>query len=81
VCLSQWATDSVKTARTSKAYAFARLNGEVRDNHQGEAAVRMKLMPPPAKAAYITSYQSVAAAQLTKAAVRLADMLNHIAWK
>jgi len=78
---AHWATDSLKTARESKAYKFVRRNGIVRDSHLADASIRMTIDAPPTKADYSTIHEPVVEAQLTKAAVRLADLLNHLAWK
>ncbi|HMU53971.1 MAG TPA: S1/P1 nuclease [Nitrospira sp.] len=78
---AHWATDSLKTARESKAYKFARRNGIVRDSHLADASIRMTIDAPPTKAEYSTSHEPVVETQLAKAAVRLADLLNHLAWK
>jgi hypothetical protein len=78
---AHWATDSLKTAHASKAYEFVRRNGIVRDSHRADASIRMTIDAPPTKAEYSASHEPVVAAQLTKAAVRLAGLLNHLAWK
>ncbi|MDF0642811.1 MAG: S1/P1 nuclease [Nitrospira sp.] len=78
---AHWATDSLKTARATKAYDFVRRNGIVRDSHRADASIRMTIDAPPTKAEYSATHKPVVAAQLTKAAVRLADLLNHLAWK
>ncbi|BCA56350.1 hypothetical protein W02_34900 [Nitrospira sp. KM1] len=78
---AHWATDSIKTAHTSKAYVFVRRHGVLQDTHQSEASIRMTIEGPPSRTEYSTSQEPVVAVQLTKAAVRLADLLNHISWK
>jgi len=76
-----WATDSLHVAATSKAYEFARANGVVHDNHQGELWMSMDLSGAPTKRQYITSHIQIMKDQLSKAGVRLAELLNHIEWK
>jgi len=78
---AHWATDSLKTARESKAYEFARRNGIVRDGQQADASIRMTIDAPPTKAEYSASHEPIVETQLTKAAVRLAHLLNHLDWK
>jgi hypothetical protein len=79
----QWATDSLQVARTHV------LNVELADGclirseqppHE-PLHVQSRIAKPSSKKQYLHSHKDVAKTQLTKAAVRLADLLNHITWK
>lgn len=79
----QWATDTLRVAR---AHVF---NIELTDGCviRSEKAphdplhVQSRIARPTSKNRYLQSHKDVAKIQLTKAAVRLADLLNHIDWK
>jgi len=45
------------------------------------AHVQSRIVTPSSKKRYLQSHKEAAKVQLTKAAVRLADLLNHISWK
>ena len=77
-----WATDSLQQAVAAKAYTVTLKNGIKNvDTHTHEASV-LATVSAPTKAGYTTTVRATAAGeQLTKAAVRLADLLNAIAWK
>lgn len=77
-----WATDSLQQAGAAKAYVVTLTNGIKHvDSHTQEASV-LATIASPTQANYTTAARATATAeQLTKAAVRLADLLNAIAWK
>jgi hypothetical protein len=77
----QWATDSLKQAVKSHAYPTNLQNGSVQSAHGGDELYMQATIASPAKAAYADAHAPVGAEQLLKAAVRLADVLNAIAWK
>ena len=79
----QWATDTLQVARRHV------LNVELADGCliQSEQTpheplhVQSRIAKPTSKKQYLDSHKDIARVQLTKAAVRLADLLNHIPWK
>lgn len=77
-----WATDSLQQAVAAKAYTVNLASGIKHvDSHTHEASV-LATIASPTKANYTTTARAAATReQLTKAAVRLADLLNAIAWK
>src|SRR5215475_986092 len=77
----QWATDSLKLAATSHAYPTKLKDGSVQSAHGGDELYMQAMIASPAKAVYVDTHADAATAQLLKAAVRLADVLNAIDWK
>lgn len=77
-----WATDSLQQAVTAKAYTLTLAKGIKNvDSHTHEASV-FATITSPTQALYTTTARAAATGeQLAKAAVRLADLLNAIAWK
>jgi len=77
-----WATDSLQQVVAVKAYTVNLASGiKPVDSHTHEASV-IATITSPTKANYTTTARATATGgQLTKAAVRLADLLNAIAWK
>ena len=77
-----WATDSLEQAVATNAYTVNLASGIKHvDSHTHEASV-LATITSPTKANYTTAARATATGdQLTKAAVRLADLLNAIAWK
>ena len=76
-----WTTDSLQQARAAKAYTVTLANGiKHADAHTHEASV-LATITSPTQANYTTAARTAAIReQLTEAAVRLADLLNAIAW-
>jgi nuclease S1 len=68
----QWAIDSVKQAR--KAYQNIELNAATIDGHRLRITVQLPT-------GYIDQNRSLAAAQLAKAGLHLAQLLNAIQWR
>ena len=77
----RWATDSQITAVKSRAYPTNLTNGSVKSAHGGDELYMQATIVSPVKTVYVASHAGAGAEQLLKAAVRLADMLNAIAWK
>lgn len=77
----QWATDSLKAAVAARAYDVTLHHGVVRTSEQDEPYLESRIRTPPRKIQYGASHLALASDQLTKAAVRLADLLNQINWK
>ena len=77
-----WASDSLQQAVAAKAYTVTLGKGIKHvDSHTHEASV-LATITSPTKAGYTTAARATATGeQLTKAAVRLADLLNAIAWQ
>ena len=77
-----WVTDSLHQAVSANAYVVNLANGVKHvDPHTHEASV-LATITSPTKASYPTAERTAATqTQLVKAAVRLADLLNAIAWK
>ena len=79
----QWATDTLKVAQ---AHVF---NIELTDGcvvrsdkaPHDPLHVQSRIASPKSKRHYLLRHKDIAKAQLAKAAVRLADLLNHIDWK
>jgi hypothetical protein len=72
---AQWATDSLKTAVIAEAYNVRLTAGRVVDG-----AIEARIVAPGPHA-YANARIAAARAQLLKATVRLADLLNRINWK
>jgi hypothetical protein len=72
---AQWATDSLRTAVVAEAYNVRLSGGRVVDG-----AVEARIVAP-GPLAYANPRIAAARAQLVKATVRLADLLNRINWK
>jgi len=76
----QWATDSLKLAATSHTYPTKLKDGSVQSAHGGDELYMQATIVSPAKAVYVDAHAAAAAEQLLKAAIRLADVFNAIAW-
>jgi hypothetical protein len=72
---AQWATDSLKTAVIAEVYNVRLAAGRVVDG-----AVEARIIAP-GPGTYANPRIAAARAQLVKATVRLADLLNRINWK
>jgi hypothetical protein len=77
----QWATDSLKAAVAARAYGVTLHHGVVHTSDQEEPYLESRIRTPPRKIQYGVSHLAPVSDQLTKAAVRLADLLNQINWK
>jgi hypothetical protein len=81
--VEQWATDALQVART-QVFNIELAEGCV--IHSDKAPhdplhVQSRIVTPSSKKQSLKSHRDAAKVQLTKAAVRLADLLNNIAWK
>jgi len=79
----QWATDTLHVARThvfNIKLAEGCLIKSSKAPHE-PVHVQSRIVTPASKRRYVQSHKEAAKVQLTKAAVRLADLLNHIDWK
>jgi hypothetical protein len=79
----QWATDTLRVAR-ARVFNIDLTDGCVIRSDKAPhdpLHVQSRIAKPHSKAHYLRSHKDVAKVQLTKAAVRLADLLNHIDWK
>ena len=76
-----WTTDSLQQAGAAQAYTVTLTNGIKHvDAHTHEASV-LATITSPAETTYTTTARATATRdQLVKATVRLADLLNAIAW-
>ena len=72
---AQWATDSLRTAVLADVYGVRLTSGRVVDG-----AVEARIVAPNPQV-YANARIAAARAQLVKATVRLADLLNRINWK
>ena len=80
---AQWASDSLAVAVKSEAYKLTLIRGTIEETAHGSNSERYvdATIKSPTKAAYVTARVKFAREQLTKAAVRLADLLNAIKWE
>jgi hypothetical protein len=76
----QWATDSLRTAVASDAYPTKLTHGTVKTGRADERYLEATIVAP-ALQPYVASRTQAASQQLLKAAVRLADLLNAVAWR
>ena len=76
-----WATDSLQQAVATQAYVVSLTNGQRKTAHHSAEEYVQARITTPAKAAYTPARVAPASDQLVKAAVRLADLLNAVAWK
>lgn len=78
----QWATDSLHVAATRVFPAQLAAGCVIRDHKLPHPPlhVQSRIVAPSTKKQYMQEHQADAELQLTKAAVRLADLLNHIQW-
>ena len=75
-----WATDGLKQANTGKVYVVSLTAGRTKINaHTGEQSV-LATISSPTKTAYTKAHEAAVNDQLVKATIRLADLLNAIAW-
>lgn len=72
---AQWATDALKTAVAADVYGVKLAAGRV-----NEGSVEARIASPPHQV-YANARVAVARAQLVKATIRLAQLLNRIDWK
>ena len=77
----QWATDSLRATVAADAYPTRLANGTIKTSRGGDERYLEATIISPTKDAYIATHATTAARQLLKAAVRLADLLNAIAWR
>lgn len=77
---AQWATDSLKAANASDAYGI-KLAGAKLQTTEGGTEIFQARIASPSRHAYTNARVRAAREQLVKATVRLADLLNAIAWK
>jgi len=75
----QWATDSLSQAAGKKIWDLELQDGVVLPR-SGEDYVQAKITSPTKKA-YLEKHKDLAIAQLTRASMRLAQLLNTIDWK
>jgi len=76
-----WATDGLTRANTSKVYVVSLTTGRTKINaHTGEQSV-LATISSPTKTAYTKAHEAAVNDQLVKATIRLADLLNAIAWQ
>lgn len=78
----QWATDSLHVAAT--VFPSQLDSGCVILDHKRPhppVHVQSRIVDPATKHEYLRAHKADAEVQLTKAAVRLADLLNHLQWK
>ena len=79
----QWATDTLKAAQ-AEVFDIELADGCVIRSDKtphDPLHVQSRIAIPDSKERYLQSHKDAAKVQLTKAAVRLADLLNHIHWK
>ncbi|WP_447601117.1 hypothetical protein [Nitrospira sp. Nam80] len=79
----QWATDSLYVART-RVFNIELADGCIIRSEKAPhdpLHVKSRIVTPASKTRYLQSHKEDAKIQLTTAAVRLTDLLNHIAWK
>jgi len=79
----QWATDTLRVAR-AQAFNIELADGCVIRSEKSPHEplhVQSRIARPNSKKRYLQTHRDVAKIQLTKAAVRLADLLNRIDWK
>ena len=79
----QWATDSVHAAAAGVFPSELDSGCVILDSKRPHPPVHVqsRVVAPATKRAYLQEHKADADRQLTKAAVRLADLLNHIQWK
>jgi hypothetical protein len=78
-----WATDALEVAR-SHVFTIQVAEGCVIKSDEAPhdpVHVQSRIVTPQSKKRYLQNHHHAAKVQLTKAAVRLADLLNHIQWK
>jgi hypothetical protein len=78
----QWATDALQVART-RVFNVELAEGCVIQSEKAPhnpVHVQSRIVTPSSKKRHLLSHKDDAKVQLTKAAVRLADLLNHINW-
>ena len=79
----QWATDSLHVA-AARVFPSELAEGCVITDHKlphPPRHVQSRIVTPATKKQYMQDHKADAEVQLTKAAVRLSDLLNHIHWK
>ncbi len=79
----QWATDSLHVAAV-RVFPSKLAEGCVLKEHHlphRSLHVQSRIVTPSSKKQYMQDHRADAEVQLTKAAVRLTDLLNHIQWK
>jgi S1/P1 Nuclease len=79
----QWATDTLKVAQ-AQVFNIELTDGcVIRSNKAPHEPLHVqgRIAKPTSKKRYLQSHKDTAKIQLIKAAVRLADLLNHINWK
>ena len=79
----QWAMDTLQVARTH-VFTIKLTEGCVIKSNKAPhdpLHVQSRIVVPSSKKRYLQSHKEAAKVQLTKAAVRLADLLNRISWK
>ena len=75
-----WATDALHRAAANHVYPSSLKNGRIKlDTHGGAVSV-LAIIVAPTKNAYTANHIADARAQLLKAAIRLAALLNAIVW-
>jgi hypothetical protein len=77
---AQWATDALKAAVASEAYRVTLSSAKLHTTESGGEVFQARIASPSRKA-YTAARVRAARDQLVKATVRLADLLNAIAWK
>ncbi|HNP83198.1 MAG TPA: S1/P1 nuclease [Nitrospira sp.] len=79
----QWATDSVHVAAAGIFPAELDSGCVILDSKRPHPPVHVqsRVVAPATKGAYLQEHKVDADMQLTKAAIRLADLLNHMQWK
>ena len=78
-----WATDSLHVAAAGIFPSELDSGCVILDSKRPHPPVHVqsRVVTPPTKSAYLQEHKVDADIQLTKAAVRLADLLNHLQWK
>jgi hypothetical protein len=77
---AQWATDSLKVAVTAEAYGVKLAAAKLQGTESGNEFLQARIASP-SRPAYTNARVRAARDQLVKAAIRLAELLNAIAWK